>query len=346
MAVTTKDIAKLAGVSQSTVSRSLNRSPLISKKTQERVLRIAKEQNFEFNANARSLSTNISNSIGLIFPDDYMEFGLNLYFGALHTHIRETVEKLNYDLIIGFEKNKYTDTNTIRRLVAQKKVDGLIIALPRINSESMEFLSKAKIPFIFLHFHQVQDCLSNTNQIYADHLHGGYIATKHLIDLGHRKIVCLSSKDGQEFEERRNGYIKALIESGIAVNENLFLFGDRSFKSGFSSINENLKLFKKATALFCHTDIMALGALEAFKLSNIRVPEEIAVIGYDDIELGNYFSPLLTTVHQPREEISSLAIERLVQLIESNPRRNHKEIVVKPSLVIRESCGTKLSLPK
>ncbi|MFA5514546.1 MAG: substrate-binding domain-containing protein, partial [Sphaerochaetaceae bacterium] len=83
-----------------------------------------------------------------------------------------------------------------------------------------------------------------------------------------------------------------------------------------------------------------------FKLSNIRVPEEIAVIGYDDIELGNYFSPLLTTVHQPREEISSLAIERLVQLIESNPRRNHKEIVVKPSLVIRESCGTKLSLPK
>ncbi len=337
MAVTTKDIARIAKVSQSTVSRCLNNSPLISEKTRQRVLKIANDLQFEFNASARSLSTNKTNTIGIIYPDDYMEFGVNLYFGSLHTQIREMLEKKNIDLIVAFKENRYTKTDTIRRLVSQKKVDALIIAISELEQESVEFLANSSIPYIFLHFYQQVPSLKSINQIYADHLYGGYIATEHLISLNHKKIVCLTSSDGHEYHLRRQGFKKALEKNNLKYSDNLFIYGDRSFESGYEIGYKEIDKIKEYTAIFVHTDMMAFGLIEALKEQNIKIPEDISVVGYDDIELANYFRPNLTTVHQPKEEIALLGTERLLELIESENKEKSKEVVVKPTLVIRKS---------
>ncbi|MGI6467251.1 MAG: LacI family DNA-binding transcriptional regulator [Sphaerochaetaceae bacterium] len=339
MGITTKDIARIAGVSQSTVSRCLNNSPLISKETREKVLKIADDLQFEFNASARSLSTSRTNTIGIIYPDDYIEFGVNLYFGSLHTQIREILEKENIDLIIAFKENRYTKTDTIKRLVSQRKVDGLIIALSDVDKKTIEFLTKSKIPYVFLHFHQISTNLNSVNQIYADHLYGGYVATKHLINLGHENIICISANGGYEFHLRREGYKKALQENNIKVKQEFLLYGDRTFKSGYNLVIDNFELIKSATAIFAHTDIMALGAIEALKERNVNVPHQISIVGYDDIELASYFTPHLTTIHQPREEIALLATNHLLDLIESKSVSKGEEIKIKPTLMIRDSCN-------
>jgi LacI family transcriptional regulator len=342
MALTTKDIATLAGVSQSTVSRALNNSSLISEATRERILKIAREQEFEFNANARGLSTNKSNTIGVIFPDDYMDFGVNLYYGALHTQLRQTLEERDMDLIIAFQENRFTGADAIKRLIIRRKVDGLIIARSQIPAQTLTFLRNSHIPYVFLHFHQDSVNTGAVNQIYSDHYRGGYLATEHLIALGHRRILCVSahvSEGEDEYEQRRRGYKAALSAHQIPLDEQLILYGDRSFQSGYHLIMQHTNLLSSVTAIFAHTDIMALGIIEALRMHQIRVPEDIAIVGYDDIELSSYFHPYLTTVHQPREEIAVLACERLLQLIETKRSRRGKEIQVQPSLVIRESCG-------
>lgn len=341
MALTTKDIALLAGVSQSTVSRSLNNSRLISQETRERVLKIAREQEFEFNANARGLSTNRTHTIGIIFPDEYLDFGVNLYFGSLHTHLRETLEKRDLDLIIAFSQNRFTGADNIKRLIIRRKVGGLIIVRSRMAPETLEFLHQSGIPLVFLHFHQESTKLEGIDQVYTDHVKGGFLGTEHLIKLRHKKILCISAGEGSEYQQRRRGYRNALETHHIPYDESLILYGDRSFQSGYDLVMQNRGLLDTVTAVFVHTDVMALGVLEALKERNIKVPEDIALVGYDDIELSTYFHPHLTTVHQPREKIAVLACERLFEMIGSKKVKRGKEIQIQPTLVVRESCGGK-----
>jgi LacI family transcriptional regulator len=342
MALTTKDIALLAGVSQSTVSRSLNDSPLISPETRERIRKIAQEQGFEFNANARGLSTNKTHTIGIIYPDDYLEFGINLYFGSLHTQLRETLERRDMDLIIAFKENRYTGADVIKRLIVRRKVDGLIIVRSQIHPETLEFLRNSGIPFVFLHFHQETEKLEGINQVYADHFKGGYVGTEHLLSLGHTRILCVSASGDDEYEQRRRGYHAALESAGISDDSHLVLYGDRTFQSGYDLVMNHTALFESISAVCVHTDVMALGIMEGLRQKQIRVPEDIALVGYDDVELCTYFHPHLTTVHQPREELAVLACERLLQLIESKRTRRGKDIKIQPTLIIRESCGAKL----
>ena len=343
MALTTKDIALLAGVSQATVSRSLNNSPLISKETRERVLRIAAEQGFEFNANARGLSTNRTNTIGIIYPDDYLDFDVSLYFGSLHTQLRETLERWDIDLIISFKENRHTGADAIKRLIMRRKVDGIIIVRSQVNPETLEFLRNSGIPFVFLHFHQDSAKLEDINQVYTDHFTGGYLGTDHLLSLGHKRILCVSASGEDEYEQRRRGYRAALESHGLQYDPDLMLYGRRTFQSGYDLVMQHEQLFTSVTAIFSHTDIMALGIMEALRVKHIRVPDEIAIVGYDDVELCTYFHPHLTTIHQPREELAVLACERLLQLVESKRIKKGKKIKIQPVLVIRESCGAKSS---
>lgn len=339
MALTTKDIAVLAGVSQSTVSRSLNNSPLISLKTRDRVLKIAQEQGFEFNANARGLSTNKTNTIGIIYPDEFLEFGISLYLGSLHSQLRETLEKKDMDLILAFKENRYTGADAIKRLIVRRKVDGIIIVCPQIHPKTLEFLRDAQVPFVFLHHHQDLGILEGINQVYTDHSRGGYMATEHLISLGHQRILCVSAKGGNEYTLRRKGYQAALKAHQIPYDEQLTLFGDCTFQSGYNLVMQYESLFRSVSSVFAHTDTMALGIMEALKQKHIRIPEDIALVGYDDVELCTYFHPQLTTIHQPREELAVLACELLFQLIESKRGKRAKDIKIQPTLVVRESCG-------
>jgi len=339
MALTTKDIALLAGVSQSTVSRSLNNSPHISVETKRRVLRIAEEQGFEFNANARGLSTNRTNTIGVIYPDDYLDYDVSLYLGSLLTQLRRILEQWDLDLIVSFKENRQTGIDSIKRLVTRKKVDGLIIVQSHTEASVLEFLQQSSIPFVFLHFYHNSGTVEGINQVYTDHFTGGYLGTEHLIKLGHRRILCVSADAEGEYAQRRQGYQAALERHGIAWDPTLMLFGDRTFQSGYNLVLAYGDLFDSVTATFVHTDIMALGVMEALKATGKRIPQDIAVVGYDDVEVTAYFQPQLTTVHQPREELAALACERLIQLLSAKRGMRGKQIKVKPSLVVRQSCG-------
>jgi LacI family transcriptional regulator len=346
ISITTKSIAKIAGVSQSTVSRSLNDSNLISDDTKKRVKRIAAELGFEFNANARSLKTSNTGTVSLVYPENFDDFSLHLYFSSLYNQIRESLEKADLDLIVTFLRNRFTGRDSIKKLVSRKKVDGFIIVQSYLKREILNFLKQNKIPFVFLHLYPHIHNVQEVDAVYTDHFKGGYLAAEHLIGLGRKKIICLAVASREaEFFMRTKGFKTAHHDYGLAAPKNLFIYGDRSFKSGYQAIIDHQSILKEVDAFFAHTDLMALGVIAALKELKVRIPEDIAVVGYDDIELGTYFRPYLTTIHQPREEIARLTCERLIELLSMEKPTQAKKFAIEPRLIVRESCGAK-SIPK
>ncbi len=337
-AVTIKDIARIAGVSHSTVSRSLNNSPLISGETKDRIKRLARELNFAFNSSAQSLSTSKTGTVGVIFPELFNYFGNSLYMGMLLHDIRESFDRFSIDSITTFASNKFTGESNIRRLISRRKIDGLLIVHPEIAPKDWEYIERSKIPFVVLHFKPRSYDYSNMNYFFSDHLHGGLIATRKLISSGCRNILCLREDSVEpQFHERTLGYAKALEEAGMPFQDESVIKGMVSLEFGYRSILELGEGIKSFDGIFAEADLIAIGAIEALKSMGIKVPEDIKVVGYDDTELGEVFHPKLTTIHQPREEHARLACARLVELIEGDDDLPI-QAVVQPRLVVRESC--------
>lgn len=336
--VTIKDIARIAGVSHSTVSRSLNNSPLISTETKERIQRLARELNFAFNSSAQSLSTSKTGTVGVIFPELFNYFGNSLYMGMLLHGIRESFDRFSIDSITTFAKNKYTGESNIRRLISRRKIDGLLIVHPEIDPRDWEYIEASKIPFVVLHFKPRSYNYSNMNYFFSDHHHGGLIATRKLIEAGCRKILCLREDSVEpQFHERTEGYKKALEEAGMEFRDDYVVRGMVSLEFGYSSILNLGERIRDFDGIFAEADLIGIGAIEALKSLGIQVPEDIQVVGYDDTELGEVFHPRLTSIHQPREEHARLACARLVELIEGADDMP-MQVVVQPRLVVRESC--------
>lgn len=336
ISVTIRDIAKIAGVSHSTVSRSLNDSPLISEETKERIKKIAADCNFEFNSSARSLSTQKTGTIGIILPDFYAKFGSTSYLGLLMRGMRSALEEGGFDSIHIYSENQFTKESNIKRIINQGKVDGIMIMSPDISRDDIQFIQKSGMPFIFVHF--IPKEKERFNFVYTDHVCGGYQATEQLIKMERKKILCLSEPQHQ-FEERTEGYKQCLADYDIEFDPNLIFRKNCSFEFGYEVVKENPDIIKNIDSIFAEADLMALGAIQALKEENIRIPEDIAVVGYDDIELGHYFSPKLTTVHQPREEHARLACSRLIEMINGGGGISILQTITIPKLIVRESCG-------
>ena len=200
--ITLKHIAELAGVSVSTVSRSLNGTSRISEATRKRIRAIAEELGFEFNASARSLITKQVGTIGIILPPSFEQFGVNLYFNTLFNAIRTILEKNDYDLIVAFPSNRFSGQDNIRRLVTRRKVDGLIVMSPRLDASLLEFMRVQGLPFVFSHYPPLDALAPEFDFIYSDNELGGYMAANHLASLGHRRIFCLTSDSDYELEYR------------------------------------------------------------------------------------------------------------------------------------------------
>ena len=239
--ITVKDIARIPGVSHSTVSRSLNDSPLISREMKLLVKKIAKKHNFDFNANARGLSSRRTGSIGIIFPDFFAEYRSSLYLELLMNDLRRCLEIHSLDSIVTFPFNHSTGTSNIQKLIWQKKVDGLLIVLPEINPTDWSHMKESGIPFVLLHVTPASIIDKNTNFVLTNHHRGGYLATEHLLKHGHRKILVLTeplpSKDGQ-FELRTDGCRSALSDYGVPLKGLHIIRGECSFELGFEAIRE------------------------------------------------------------------------------------------------------------
>ena len=214
----------------STVSRSLNQSDLIPEKTRARIRKIADQIGFEFNSHARSLITRRVGTIGLILPPGYESFGVSFYHATLHNALRSVLESNDFDLIVSFLTNHYTGDDNMRRLVRRRKVDGLIIMQPVLETETIDFLRSMSMPFVFSHYPPPDRIPPGIDIIYPDNELGGYLAGRHFGELGRKKILCVIPRPRQrvafpggapdrEFALRLAGFRRGLSESGIRLTQ-------------------------------------------------------------------------------------------------------------------------------
>jgi LacI family transcriptional regulator len=331
-----------------TVSRSLNDSSLIPEKTRRRIRTIADQLGFEFNAHARSLITRRVGTIGIILPPDFDRFGVNLYHGTLHNALRSVLECNDIDLIVAFLTNHFSGTNNVRKLVSRQKVDGLIIVQPVFEQELIDFLRSKGIPFVFSHYPPPEDCPADVDVIYPDNEQGGLLAGRHLAAIGRRRILCIAAREGRphqrEWELRLGGVQRGLSEAGIQLGDGDLLRGDMTMDSGYDLVKgkHDLRAYDGIVAL---NDLMAIGAVNAVREIGLRIPQDIAVVGYDDTDLASCMRPSLTTIHQPREELSLVTCERLLELIKAGSSSRGRAAGPRSSASARRAAASRRSGP-
>lgn len=352
--MTIRDIAELAHVSVSTVSRSLNGSALVAGRTRERILEIAREVGFEFNASARGLSTNQVGTIGIILPDDYDRLHVHFYHSGFHNYLRRTLEREDLDLIVAFSRNRFNGGNAVQKLVRRKKVDGLILVLPSLDRETEEFLCERRVPYVFSHYPPENE-RRESDRVYVDHEKGGMLVGRLFARKSFRHVVVFRHRDRLlEFEQRLDGFrlgFSAVLAGSPAVTEPRAsgaaesiceLESCSSFEDGFALASESSGGLGDADAVFALNDLMAFGIVQGLRARGLSVPDDVAVVGYDDTPLTPLLRPRLTTVRQPAEEVTFMTVERLIGAIDDyrngRPHRPRR-IALEPQLVIRETCG-------
>lgn len=334
---TIKDIARIAGVSHSTVSRALNDHPRTSEKTKEKIRKIADELDFQINTNARSLNINKTEVIGVILPAYFGDEHCETFMSTLLGKIIRSSECRGIGVRCEFAKNRTLEKSNTRRLVNSRSVDGLIIIEDHYSVEDFTFLQNENFPHVFLHYKPQFEGSSEANFVISNNRLGAFKVCEHLITLGHKKILNLAI-DSQSFEsrERLAGYIEALQHYGI--DDKHSIAGYIGYSAGYDFVMENSALFNEYTALFAAADITAMGALEALKEKGFRVPEDISVAGYDHLYYARFTSPTLTTVHQPLHEISDSAVDQLLRCIDGEIQAP-VQTIIEPQLVIQKSTG-------
>lgn len=341
--VTLADIAAQAAVTPMTVSRVLNSSGYVHAETRERVLRVAREMNYRRNGLARGLKRQRTETVGMVIGDIANPFAAELSRG-----VREVLEERGYTLFICIsEHNPKEDVEAFDSL-ADHRADGIIVATraSKTGNERLEELIDSGVPISligrdFRHAH--------ADLVTADHLRGGYEATRHLIQLGHKRIgfIGVSLTEGLRLR-RFQGYLEALNEHGLPVEDQLIVGGRGNGEQmpgysteemGYDGMLKLLELKTRPTAIFARNDFTAMGALNAIKRAGLRIPEDVAVVGYDDIPLASHTSPALTTVRQPTREQGRAAAQFLLSRIEGDREQPRSEKTFQCELVIRESTN-------
>ena len=337
MRKTLKDVAREAGVSIAVASRGLGSYGYVSRKSREKVLRAAKKIGYQPDQIAKGLRTRKTYTIGLIISDI-----TNTWFTTVVRAIEDVAEQNGYNLILcNTDENQEKETRYLR-VLQSKKVDGLIIACTGEKSPYLKRLIRGGLPIILIDrklkgFH--------VTQVIIDNEFGAYEAVKHLINLGHKRIGVINGHPRTTpGEERFKGYKRALAENNIFLDPALVKYGDFRIEKARKGCQELIKVKNPPTAIFVANNVMVMGTYQKLKENNIKIPEEIAVVGFDDPEWASLMQPSLTTVRQPRHSIGTMACQVLLQRIRKNERRrlSDEEIVLRPKLIIRKSCGTKL----
>lgn len=335
--ITMKDLARMAGTSLSTVSRSLNDNRAISQETRERIKTLARQYGFDFNMSARSLATRRNSTVGLIFPESLDNPDNFSFAGMLLRNVRAILEEAELDTLISFSRNAHSGESNTRRLLRQGKVDGLLMIQPQFEPADLEAVRAAEVPFVLLHFLPLGMRLDSVNYVYVDHVQGGRLATGHLLDAGARRILCITERERQ-FVERTEGYRRAHRERELPVYEHLIHSCDASFDAGYQSVMENRGTLSKIDGIFAQADITAFGVLAALRELGVRVPQDLLLVGYDDIRMAGLTHPALTTVHQPQEELVRSACRRLVDILGGADPDPPLQRLLEPWLVYRTTA--------
>ncbi len=328
MSLTLKDIAKEVGVSYATVSRALSGHPEVNKNTRKKIIEMAEEMGYQPNAIAQGLVKNETKTIGLLIPDI-----TNPFFPAIARGIEEAaVEKGYSTFLCNTNWNKNIEKKYLNVLI-QKQVDGLILTPSSESTDHLKFIKKLTPPKVFVN--KIIDNSSDTF-IIIDNKKGAYQAVEHLIKKGHENIAFIGGeKSSTANKERLTGYKNAMQDNGLKINNDYVKMKGFNRTSGYFIMKEMLMSEGcQITAVFSANDLLALGAIQAIKEANFNIPEDIAIVGFDDIEFASLPEIQLTTVSQPKYQMGQIAFDALYEKL-TGQKTKERKIILEPSLIIR-----------
>ncbi len=335
--INTRELARLAGVSQSTVSRCLNNHPNVKQNVRERVLQLAREHGYSLGKSSIHLFR--SKTIAILAEDTFHQDDdyTDIYRNRLVEALLRIVEQNSYFPMISFDWSRKKGMEKIEELVSADFIVGFIIINSKYNPEIDKYLTGLGIPYVCLHFFN-QQSIEEVNLVDTNHFLGGYLATRHLIELGHRKILTLAAP-GRVNEDRTNGFKTAMQEAGLPVGRESIAMIETSYDGGYQYVKKNLSRLRSITGIFVQNDLPAIGCINGLHSERVSVPGDISVVGYDGIEAGRFCQPELTTVIQPMEELVQGAVDRLLSLVENRDQKPVKTYI-QPTLTVRGSTGT------
>ncbi len=334
--LTLEDIAKLAGVSRSTVSRVVNNHPNVKDQVRERVRAVISETGYEPHAAARSLAARHSNIIGLVIPNSVHTFFTDPYFPRLTEGVAQASNEANFTLSLFLFNSQEDERRMYPRITRKGLLDGVLIQATHIDDEIFAMLRNGNIPYVVVGRPADTAGLSFVD---VDNVTGAHQAVSHLVRLGHRRIGTITGPiNTGAGKDRLEGYRKALNERGIPIDENMITEGDFSEMGGYLAAQQLIQ--HNPTALFAASDMMATGALRAARAAGLAVPEDIALVGFDDLPPATLNTPQLSTIRQPIRRLGIKAVEVLLDLIK-HPTMPPQKVVFNTELVIRDSCGFK-----
>jgi len=330
--VTIKDIAKQAGVSTATVSHVINKTRFVSDVLQERVKNAIEDLDYQPNIMAGSLRSRRTKVVGLIVPDSS-----NPLFAAFLRLVEQVSSSSNYNVLLCNSSYNFENELSCIRVIRSKKVDGLIIIPTTTNSDHINQLVENKLPVVVLH-HIIPGCKADS--VIVNNFKGTYEATIHLINLGHKHIVYIDRPVSLPHSlERLNGYRKALEEHGIRQDDNVIQCSGFNYIDGSEAMKKLLKRKPDITAVLAFNDTIAMGAIRTINDHGLKVPDDISVVGFDDIELCSFITPRLTTIHFPKYKMAQATVDILLKRIEDSEIKKPIKKVLPLNLVIRESTS-------
>lgn len=339
--LTLEDIADMAGVSRSTVSRVINEHPAVSEAVRQRVWDIVNETGYRPHPAARSLASQRSNIIGLVIPRRVHTFFTDPYFSSLTEGVAQACNKHSYMLSLFLFYTEEDERRLFPFVSRPGIVDGIIIQSTHAADEMFQQLSQSDVPSIVagrpMH-------VADFSYVDVDNVAGAHTAVRHLVHLGRQRIGSitgpLSTTAGLD---RFEGYQNALSESRLPQDERLYIEGDFTESSGYYCAQRLMPF--KPDAIFVASDIMAVGALRAIREAGLKVPQDIAIVGFDDLPPATRTSPPLTTIRQPIRRMGIELVEKLLDIILNGPQPPRR-VIFGTELVIRESCGADLPLKR
>ncbi|MBV7335699.1 LacI family transcriptional regulator [Chloroflexi bacterium TSY] len=341
--LTLEQVAKLAGVSRSTVSRVVRNQASVRPEVRERIQKVIQETGYQPHPAAQMLAGQSTNIIGLVIGEPTEVIFDNAFFPRLIQGVAEGANQLDLTLTLFLFHDKSEETKLTRRILQNQLLDGLIVSGTYTDDPFINLLAENNLPFIVVGRHENP----TVPFIDVDNVRGAETAVTHLIELGYRRIGTITGHmKNRAALDRLVGYKQALVMHGYEVDEFLIGYGDFTKQSGFNVMLQLLE--QKVDAVFAASDSMAVGAIDALKESGVRVPQEIAIVGYDDSVEATSVTPALTTMRQPVRQSGMMAVEKLFAIIDKKQQRkeisaNHdkelNQIYLPAELIVRASSA-------
>ncbi|HUH96590.1 MAG TPA: LacI family DNA-binding transcriptional regulator [Anaerolineales bacterium] len=333
--LTLEDIAKKAGVSRSTVSRVINQQPNVKKDVRERVRRVIESTGFRPHPAARALASQHSSTIGLVLPQSVSFFFTDPYYSHLTKGIAQACNQHDYTLALFLVESEDDEKKIFASVTRKGFLDGVLVQSGHHGEQQViGDLVDANIPQVVIGRPFRSD---NVSYLDIDNINAAFNAVTHLIRIGHKRIGTITGPLHSTVGlDRKTGYVNALRERGLHSDESLIVEGDFTENGGYYAMKKLLP--SKPDAVFAASDVMAIGAMRAAREAGLRIPDDIAFVGFDDLPIATLSDVQLTTIRQPVAQFGAKAVEILIDLIE-NGIKPPQHIILGTELVIRDSCG-------